>query len=71
MKRYIRAASDSESPLKTNMDELEADFDYIMDGLEKLSRMGADKEKEALSVSLELSGMLTDINNQISNLIIE
>ena len=71
MKRYIRAASDSESPLKTSMDELEADFDYIMNGLEKLSRMGADKEKEALSVALELSSMLTEINNEISNLIIE
>ena len=71
MKRYIRASSDSDSPLETNISDLKADFDYIMDGMEKLSRMGSDKEKEALSISLELSGMLTDINNQISNLMID
>lgn len=70
MKLYIRASSESDSQLKTNVDELKADFDYIIDGLEKLSRMGADKEKEALSVSLELSGMLGDINEHISNLMI-
>lgn len=71
MKRYIKAAAESDSALETNIGELKADFDYIVDGLEKLSRMSTDKEKEALSVSLELSGMLSDINNKISNLIIE
>lgn len=70
LKLYIRASSESDSQLKTNVDELKADFDYIIDGLDKLSRMGADKEKEALSVSLELSGMLGDINEHISNLMI-
>ena len=71
MKRYLRAASDQESPLDDNIGDLKADFDYIIEGLEKLGRMGSDKSKEALSVSLELSGMLGDITSEISNLMID
>ena len=71
MKRYLRAASDQESPLDDNIGDLKADFDYIIEGLEKLGRMGSDKSKEALSVSLELSGMLSDITSEISNLMID
>ena len=71
LKKLIFAASEPDSALKDNISDLEADFDYIIDGLDKLSRMGSAKEKDALSVSLELSEMLTDINNKISNLMIE
>lgn len=71
MKKLIFAASESDSALKDNISDLEADFDYIIDGLDKLSRMSSAKEKEALSVSLELSEMLVNINNKISNLMIE
>lgn len=71
MKRYLRAASDQDSPLDDNISDLKADFDYIIEGLEKLGRMGSDKSKEALSVSLELSGMLSDITSEISNLMID
>lgn len=71
MKRYVKSASDTDSPLDDNIADLKADFDYIIDGLEKLGRMGADKSKGALSISLELSDMLSAINNKISNLMID
>lgn len=71
MKRYVKSASNPDSPLDENIDDLKADFDYVLDGLEKLGRMGSDKSKGALSISLELSDMLNDINNEISNLMID
>lgn len=71
MKRYVKSASGTDSPLDDNIGDLKADFDYIIDGLEKLGRMGSDRSKEALSISLELSGMLSDITSEISNLMID
>lgn len=39
-KRYVCATSDSDFVLEEKMDNIKADFDYAMDGLDKLSRMG-------------------------------
>ena len=69
MKRYIRAASDSDSALDETLSELKSDFDYILDGLEKLSRIGA--EKEALAIAIDLSDLLTGIDERIANTIAE
>lgn len=70
-KMSVNAASSTDTPLDDNITDLKADFDYVLDGLEKLGRMGSDKSKGALSISLELSDMLNDINNEISNLMID
>lgn len=69
MKRYIRSASDSDSALDETLSELKSDFDYILDGLEKLSRIGA--EKEALAIAIDLSDLLTGIDERIANTIAE
>lgn len=70
MKRYIMANKESDSELNINIDELEDDFSYIISGLEKLSRMGSQSEKEALSIALKLSGMLSEITDEISTTIV-
>lgn len=71
MKRMILAATEGNEALDDAIKDLEADFDYIIEGLEKLSRTSTDKGKEALSIALELSQNLVNINNSISNAIIE
>lgn len=71
MKRMILAATEGNEALDDAIKDLEADFDYIIEGLEKLSRTSTDKGKEALSIALELSQDLVNINNSISNAIIE
>ena len=71
MKRMILAATEGNEALDDAIKDLEADFDYIIEGLEKLSRTSTDKGKEALSIALEFSQNLVNINNSISNAIIE
>lgn len=68
MKRYIRVASDTDSVLEEKMDSIKADFDYAMDGLDKLSRMGL--EKAALAIAEELHNSLLSIVESISDEII-
>lgn len=70
MKRYICAASDSDSDsvLDDKMNSIKADFDYAMDGLEKLNRMGF--EKAALAIAEELHNSLLSIVESISDEII-
>lgn len=70
MKRYIKSSKDGESDLAVSIDELEDDFSYIISGLEKLSRIGSQSEKEALSIALKLSGMLSEITDEISTTIV-
>lgn len=68
MKRYIRATSDSDSLLDDKIDDIKADFNYIIDGLDKLSRMGLDKN--AISIADELYEVLSPIEISISDIIL-
>lgn len=69
MKRYIRAtSSDSDSVLDEKLDDIKADFDYAMDGLDKLSRIGL--EKDALRIADELHDALLSTEESISDVII-
>lgn len=68
MKVYIRAASESDSVLEEKLDDIEADFDYAMDGLDKLSRMGL--EKMAITIADELQNTLLSVVESISNAIV-
>ena len=65
LKKYIRAASDTDSVLEEKMDNIKADFDYAMDGLDKLSRMGL--EKSALVITDKLHNALLSIVESISD----
>ena len=64
-KRYVCATSDSDFVLEEKMDNIKADFDYAMDGLDKLSRMGL--EKSALVIADELHNALPSIFESISD----
>lgn len=66
MKRYVKAASEKDEALDAAMDDLKSDFDYIVEGLDKLSRDGVGKE--ALTIALNLSAELSNITSQIANL---
>lgn len=68
MKRYIRATSDSDSLLNDKIDDIKADFDYIIDGLDKLSRMGL--EKIALEIVEELDDYLVSLESKIAETIL-
>lgn len=67
MKRYIRssrvmaAEGGGEDVLLEAIEDLQADVDYILDGFDKLQRMGVDKSKQALSIVLDLSAYLQTI----------
>lgn len=63
MKRYIKAAAEKNEALEEAIDDLKADFNYIIDGLEKLQRDG--KGKEALTIALDMSTELKNITDRV------
>lgn len=73
MKRIQRvtAASDGGSKLQDTISDLKSDFEYILDGLEKLERTSSDKANQALTVALELSSNLQDFTDSIASAIRE
>lgn len=73
MKRMQRvtAAADGDSKLQDTVSDLKADFEYILDGLDKLERTSSDKANQALTVALELSSNLQDFTATIASAIRE
>jgi len=63
-------AAKEDSALDNALDDISANFDYIMDGFLKLQREGATQEKEALSIALELSSMIDSIGNKVAQAVI-
>lgn len=53
------------------MDNLQDDFDYLVDGLEKMVRDGGDGQSQALQIVLEASSAVNNIISKISNNISE
>lgn len=68
MKRLIIAASEPDSALDEKLDDIKADFDYAVDGLDKLNRMGL--EKAAITIAEELHNSLLAAVESISDAII-
>jgi hypothetical protein len=68
--RYIKAAEEP-SALEESLDGLKDDFNYIMDGLDKLSRTGDDSAKAALSIALSLSDAIENHIEQVSSQILK
>lgn len=69
MKKIIVASSNPDSVLDDKINNIKADFDYIIDGLDKLSRMGL--EKTALEITEELGGYLISLDNEIAETILD
>lgn len=57
MKRLntIKAAEEGDSKLQDAMTSLKDDFDYLLSGLEKLDRSGAESSNDGLIIAEQLS----------------
>lgn len=75
MKKYLKpvqAAEDSTvDRLDAAIDELNDDFDYIISGLEKLGRSGANGENDALVIAENLQASLNTIISEIADTVAE
>lgn len=67
MKRIIAAAEGGEDQLNDTISNLKDDFDYAIDGLERLARQGANGRNDALMIGEDLSASLQSIINQIAD----
>lgn len=65
--RAIRAADDGNPALDDAMSDMKADFDYVMDGLDRMSRMGGDSSKRALSLALEFNASIGNMISTVAN----
>ncbi len=71
MKRRIFSASDSENDrLDEFLDVLKSDFDYILEGLDKLGRSGVNSGNDALAIAERLQSNLQDTINEIAQKVI-
>lgn len=71
MKRRIISASDSENDrLDEFFDVLKSDFDYILEGLDKLGRSGVNSGNDALAIAERLQSNLQDTINEIAEKVI-
>lgn len=71
MKRRIFSASDSENDrLDEFLDVLKSDFDYILEGLDKLGRNGVNSGNDALAIAERLQSNLQDTINEIAQKVI-
>ena len=71
MKRRIFSASDSENDrLDEFLDVLKSDFDYILEGLDKLGRSGVKSRNDALAIAERLQSNLQDTINEIAQKVI-
>ena len=71
MKRRIFSASDSENDrLDEFLDVLKSDFDYIVEGLDKLGRSGVNSGNDALAIAESLQSSLQDTINEIAQKVI-
>ena len=71
MKRRIISASDSKNErLDEFLDVLKSDFDYILEGLDKLGRSGVNSGNDALAIAERLQSNLQDTINEIAQKVI-
>jgi hypothetical protein len=70
MKRRIYSAENNDNIFDDALSDLKEDFDYVVSGLEKLSRSGANASQDALAIieniSNDLSASISDIADRIS-----
>lgn len=72
IKRPVLAATAERSDgYAEAQDSLEANFDYAMDGFEKLARDGKDGERTAIQLMLELNSAVESVVQKIAATITE
>lgn len=72
LRRITAASEDKMSEVLDNqIDSLKDDFDYAIDGLSKLSRMGANASNDAMAIAENFHNSLQTIINDIANKVVE
>ncbi len=71
MKRYIRAAAETDDTFDNQLSELKEDFDYILSGLEKLGRSGANATNAGKAIAENIQSSFSQFIDQIGNSISE
>lgn len=68
-KKPVEAADQSkgQEAFDEAMDNLQDDFDYLLDGLEKMVRDGGDGQSQALQIVLEASQAVNSIIDKVAN----
>lgn len=65
--RTINAADEGSSKLADTLDALKEDFDFIISGLEKLDRSGAEASNDGLIIAERLSNDFADVVSEIAD----
>nr|DAK99576.1 MAG TPA: hypothetical protein [Caudoviricetes sp.] len=72
LKRITAASEDKMSEaLDNQIDSLKDDFDYAIDGLSKLSRMGVNSSNDAMAIAENFHNALQTVINDIANKVVE
>lgn len=71
--RRITAASEDKmsEALDDQIDSLKDDFDYAIDGLSKLGRMGVNESNDAMAIAENFHNALQTVINDIANKVVE
>lgn len=71
--RRITAASEDKmsEALDNQIDSLKDDFDYAIDGLSKLGRMGFNASNDAMAIAENFQNALQTAINDIANKVVE
>lgn len=72
MKKFLKsitAAEDVDSALEDAIDELKANFDYAIDGFDKLARNGKEGQNKANQILLQLAEAVENANKQVASAI--
>ncbi len=68
MKRLSRiSAAEEDSKLQDTMNDLKEDFDYVLSGLDKLDRSGAEAQNNGLIIAEKLRDTLQDVIANIAD----
>lgn len=70
-KPVLAATAERSEGYKEVQDSLDANFEYAMDGFEKLARDGKAGEKAAMQLMLELNSAIESVIQNIANTITE
>lgn len=63
--------ADLDEGLQLMLDSIKSDFDYILDGLDKLGRSGPNSSKEAEAIAENLSHAMNGVIKEIASKVVE
>ena len=67
LSKVTSAESDGSSKLMETLDEIKDDFDYIISGLEKLDRSGAEASNSGLIIAEGIQSSFQDVIDEIAS----